>query len=117
MWFRLINLWLSRKRVLHTKNRAYAVFAEFGPNLRIPRRERLVQEFPDVSESVVRDWLGEFENVEAQVWYLVDGVGTKGLCQSSAMASIQDSFPWMSSKTLALVLARIRYFAVHEGAR
>ena len=46
--------WLFRKPTIEElKNKAYIIYTEFGPKLRIPRDKRLADKFPQVDKLTI----------------------------------------------------------------
>ena len=99
----------------HVKSRAFIVYNEFGPSLRIPRHERLCREFPEIADENIEAWLKEFKEMDALTWKLAEEIGKSHLRQSDFYSSFSKAYPWLNREGLDKACNRCGYYMWHEG--
>jgi hypothetical protein len=97
------------------KDKAFAIYMEFGPKLRIDRAERLQQCFPQLEAATIAVWIEEFKRFDSLIWKVAEA-GASSAYTSAEMAEIfRDKFPDYGSSSLRLAAGRAGYYAWHEG--
>lgn len=99
------------------KSRAYLVWAEWGPNLSIPRAERLATEFPTVPATTRADWLQEFAAIEHAIWGAAEKGADKSMDLGQFAELLRKTFPFMSDQAVRKAWFLANYYAWHEGYR
>jgi hypothetical protein len=99
------------------KNEALRIFLEFGPELKIPRQERMAASFPDVPASERTKWFREFQAIDKEIWKIV-GEGAIGRVTGEAIGDrLRGRFPWLDDETVGVLINRAGYYAWREGYR
>jgi hypothetical protein len=94
---------------------AYAVYAEFGPALKTPRRDRLRAQFSGLDEAELDAVLLTMERVSATVWALARrGGGTKG-GDGLIEKMLREAHPFLTGAGLSRAAFLVNYYAWHEG--
>lgn len=97
------------------KDYGYHVYAEFGPELRIPRFDRLKEVFPKISDNEVAEWIADFKRVDDLIWQVAQCGGASRVGRARASDLFSQRFEWLSGKGLSTALSRSDYIAWHEG--
>lgn len=97
------------------KNNAFLIYSEFGPNLRIPRRERLAAKFPGLSENRMTAWIEDFKAVDASIWELAEEGGPRGISKEEFSGVLLRRHPFLRQSGLDRAWSRGGYYAAHEG--
>ena len=97
------------------KSRAWRIFREWGPKLRIDRFERLQAKFPKESEETIRAWMDDFDTVEDTIWRIAIAGGREFHSEDKCRSILAGAHPWMSPKSLTKALGLADYLAWHEG--
>ncbi len=105
----------SSAALLKRKNQAYLVYTEWGPDLLIPRDERLADQFPEVTADVRHAWMTEFDRVEAAIWQVAEAGGPRTSSFESFKRRMKQAFPFMNDEALSRAWTRTGYYAWHEG--
>jgi len=94
---------------------AYAVFEEWGPKRRIPRRERLAARFATLSPAQI-DWLlPRLEAVSQTVWRLAESGGPARLGSAAVSQRLRAEHPFLHAAGLRQAEFLVRYHAWHDG--
>jgi hypothetical protein len=96
-------------------NRAYLVYAEWGPNLSIPRDQRLRDEFPQVDETKIQAWITEFDAVRGEISRLAELGGPKTYSLQAFGGIMRQKFPWMDEPSLRFAHTVMGYYAFVDG--
>jgi hypothetical protein len=96
-------------------DRAYAVFEEWGPKRRIPRKARLAETFPELSEPEIESTLETLGQVTETVWAIAKLGGEPKLGRDKVTALLQDRHPFLEAEGLRRALFLTNYYAWHEG--
>jgi hypothetical protein len=105
------------------KSKAYLVYAEWGPELRKPRIQRLRETFPLLPDAQLQEWLQEFERVTKAVWRFAEEETPKTPRDVSFRtdtvfsAIFTQQFPWMNDEALSRAWFLSYYYSWHEGYR
>ncbi len=98
-----------------TKSKAYLVYAEWGPDLRIPRDERLAACFPALSAVERVEWIALFDAVEQEIWRYAK-TGDARLHPFLRFAKhMRVRFPFMNDAALRKAWWLTGYYTWHEG--
>jgi hypothetical protein len=99
----------------HPKDKAFSIYMEFGPELRIPREVRLRQCFPRIDGATISGWIEEFKRFDSLIWKVAEA-GASSAYSSEEMTNIfREHFPDYGGSSLRLASARADYYAWHEG--
>jgi hypothetical protein len=94
---------------------AYALYAEFGPALKTPRRERLRTKYSSLSEIDLDALMLAMEKVSVTVWALAECSGDKSRTEGMVEARLQTEHPFLCGIGLARAKFLVNYYAWHEG--
>ena len=97
------------------KNEAYLIFAEWGPDLRIPREKRLADCFAEVPNDTRAAWLGEFKRIDQAIWQVAEQGAQKHYSFDTFGAHMRTVFPFMNEAALNKAWTLANYYAWHEG--
>jgi hypothetical protein len=97
------------------KSRAYVVYSEFGPSLRIPRFDRLVAEFPQAGSPAINEWLKNFKEMDAAIWKLAEEGGRTNIRRNDFLKSFSSVYPWLDEPGLQRAWFLCTYYIWHEG--
>ena len=99
----------------NTKSEAYLVYAEWGPDRRIPRDERLAACFPTLTDVERAEWMAIFDAVEREIWRYAE-TGNVRLHPFLRFAEhMRDRFPFMNDAALRKAWWLAGYYTWHEG--
>lgn len=102
-------------RVRFPKDYGFHVYAEFGPDMRIPRTERIKEVFPKLSDDSVAEWIADFKQIDELIWRVASCGGASKLGRAKVADVFSQQFAWLSGMGLKTALSRSDYFAWHEG--
>lgn len=109
-------MWLFRKPTQEdVKNKAYLIYAEWGPKSQIPRENRLADKFPKISADVIRAWIEEFKRIESEIWKVAQGGGPQCHTFRTFRTRMSASFPFLNRAALKKAWFLVRYYTWHEG--
>ena len=97
------------------KNNAFLIYSEFGPDLRIPRSERLSAEFRGLSETRLTGWIEDFKAVDASIWELAREGGPRGISKEEFSGVLLTRHPFLQQSGLDRAWSWGGYYAAHEG--
>jgi hypothetical protein len=98
-----------------TKSEAYLIYSEWGPSSRIPRDERLAEQFPDLDEAMRTAWMAEFDQVEREIWRFAESGGPRLHSLDAFKRRMTTAFPFMNDDALGRAWSLATYYTVHEG--
>ena len=102
-------------RMRHPKSAAFEIYMEFGPQLRIPRDERLSKLFPDQPREEISAWIEDFKSVDAEIWRLAEEGGDTARSHEEITRILKTQFPFLEASALNVASTRIGYYVWHEG--
>ena len=109
-------MWLFKKPTPDDlKNNAYLIYSEWGPDLRIPREERLAKQFPHIPEDLRQAWIEEFKRIDREIWEVAEEEGPKVHTSGSCRKRLKKAFPFMNRAALNRACFLAEYYAFHEG--
>jgi hypothetical protein len=94
---------------------AYVLYAEFGPGLKIPRRDRLRTGYSALSEAEIDTLMLAMEKVTATVWAIAQGSGDKLRVEGRTEALLLAEHPFLQGVGLARAKFLVNHYAWHEG--
>ncbi len=97
-----------------TKSEAYLVYSEWGPDLRIPRDERLAACFPALTAEERVEWMALFDAVEREIWRYAE-TGNVRLHFPRFEKHMRECFPFMNDAVLKRAWWLVGYYTWHEG--
>lgn len=107
-------MWFFRKPTIEElKNKAYIVYTEFGPKLKIPRDKRLADKFPQVDKLTIDLWISEFKRIDTEIDEFLSE--TNGFNAEEFRKQISAKHPFMNKKSLERAEFLGSYMAWHEG--
>jgi hypothetical protein len=93
----------SKPTIEDLESKAYLVYHEFGPKLRIPREERLLKKFPQVERTIIKIWLDQFKSIDREIGSFT---GTSIDFDSKELKThLKERFPFMNKKALEEAVA------------
>ncbi|RYX84897.1 hypothetical protein EON83_08125 [bacterium] len=95
------------------KSRAYLTWAEWGPDARIPRDERLATIYPDLTTAERIAWIKEFGQIESFVWQLAEEGKAQALSREDFTALIHQRFPFMDDEAVGKAHFLASYYQWH----
>lgn len=96
-------------------DRAYAVFEEWGPIRRVPRKVRLTQTFPELDDPEIEALIDKLNRVSQTVWTVAELGGEPKLGRDKVVALLQDRHPFLKDEGLRRAVFLTNYYAWHEG--
>ena len=109
-------MWPRRNSpVDRTKNEAYLIYSEWGPDRRIPRAERLASQFPNTDEATRTAWMAEFDGIEREIWRFAESGGPRLHSLDAFKKRMTAAFPFMNDQALGRAWSLATYYTVHEG--
>src|SRR5262249_36551068 len=97
------------------KNKAYLIYSEWGPELRIPREKRLADLFQQIQEDIRVAWIEEFKRIDGEIWKVAEEGGPKVYTLESFRERMNKTFPFMNKAALQRGWFLAQYYAWHEG--
>lgn len=97
------------------KSDAFLIYNEWGPNLRIPREDRLKAYFPKISSEVLRNWIIEFDSIHSFVWEIAKKGAGKSVKLDKFREDILRLHGFMNDEAIKKVWWLSNYYAWHEG--
>jgi hypothetical protein len=97
------------------KDAAFTVYSEFGPKRRIPREQRLKEEFQSCSNEEIQNLISEFKKVDDRIWQIAAGGGDAILGSEFVTSKLQTAFPFLTSAGLKRAHFLVNYYSWHEG--
>jgi len=94
---------------------AYAIYEEFGPQRRIPRRRRLKRKFPALTDADLDELLPQMDAVTETVWKLAERGGMSKMDKEAITAALQAAHPFLKDAGLTRAFFLVNYYAWHEG--
>jgi hypothetical protein len=98
-----------------TMDGAFEIYGEFGPNLRVPRKERLAKAYPSLSSEEIDDLLNQMKKVDGTVWSVAELGGEPKLGKQKVAEALQAKHPFLRNGGLARASFLATYYAWHEG--
>ena len=94
---------------------AYATLEEFGPERGKPVAQRLMKEFPRLSDAEREEIVSTLEQIRATVWALAEQGGESKMKKVDIIAALQAAHPFLQGAGLEQAAFLVNYFAWHEG--
>jgi hypothetical protein len=94
---------------------AYEVYDEFGPARRIPRRDRLHQQYPRLTEGEMDKLVSEMKEISKTVWSIAELGGEEKIGKDKIIALLQARHPYLKAGGLTRATFMVNYLAMHEG--
>ena len=111
--------WRRRARHLrrraHPKDFAFRVAYGWGPEMKLPKIERLRKHLPWVSDAELLSWIPELEEAEKFLGPLVEEGGPKVVGQAEVERRIKARYPFLVEEGLRQALFLVSYHAMHDG--
>jgi hypothetical protein len=111
--------WRQRERRdfrrAHPKDYAFRVAFSWGPELRLPKIERLRKHLPWVSERDLTSWIPELEQAERSLAAIVEAGGPRVLGEEEVERRIKELNPFLVGEGLRQAKFLVSYFAMHDG--
>lgn len=99
----------------NTKSAAYLIYTEWGPQLSIPRDQRLSQEFVEIPSDTLAAWMEEFNKIEHEIWKIAEQGGPKTFSYADFKKRMRKIFPFMNEEALSRAWTLCGYYTWHEG--
>ena len=94
---------------------AYEVYEEFGPARRIPRRDRLHQQYPRLTEGEVDTLVNEMKEISKTVWSIAELGGEAKIGKDKIVALLRARHAYLKAGGLTRATFMVNYLATHEG--
>jgi hypothetical protein len=78
-----------------TLDAAYEIYEEFGSLRRIPRVQRLPEEYPRLTESELDVLMNEMKEISKTVWSIAERGGEGRLGREKVIALLQSRHPYL----------------------
>jgi len=98
-----------------SKSEAYLVYAEFGPEARIPRETRLRGRFGTLAKPTLTQWLQDFDKIDKALWRLARELGPLNPPYETFAATLREEFPFLDESALRHAYNRCGYYMAREG--
>jgi hypothetical protein len=98
-----------------TLDAAYEIYEEFGPLRRIPRRERLGQIFPRLTDVELDTLMDEMKRISQTVRSIAERGGDSTLGKEGVITALQARHPHLRGGGLTQATTMVTYVTVHEG--
>lgn len=99
----------------HPKDYAFRVAFAWGPEMKLPKIERLQKHLPWVSQQELASWVPELEQAERSLGRLVEEGGPKVLGEAVVLQRIKEQSPFLVAEGLRQALFLVSYGAMHDG--
>lgn len=96
---------------VNPKDYGYCVFAEFGPEVRIPRDQRLKEKFPRLAAATLTEWLADYEGLTEWIGRIADRGGADSIGRAETEQACMKSFPWLRRRGLRTAMFLTNYIA------
>ena len=96
-----------------TFNKALRVFQEFGPLRRLPRAQRLSEEFPSLSGREICDLIERFKKIEEAVYAFAEEARDGQISDAAGKAKLKAECPMLSDELVSTTFGQAMYF-VHK---
>jgi hypothetical protein len=93
------------------KDYGYCVFAEFGPEMRIPRDQRLREQFPRLASDTLTEWLADYQRLTEWIGCIADRGGADSIGRAETEQACMKSFPWLRRRGLRTAMFLTNYIA------
>ena len=109
--------WHTRRasRRANPKDYAFRVAYAWGPDLKLPKIERLKKHLTWVSEQELESWLPELEQAEKSLGFLAEEGGPKVLGETEVERRIKAMSPFLVAEGLRHAKFLVGYAAMHDG--
>ena len=94
---------------------AFAKLEAFGPDLALPKEQRLRKEFPRIPPSNEEEVLKQVRLVSDTVWSLAERGGEAKMKKQDIISELQRAHPFLRHSGLKQALFLVNYYAWHEG--
>ena len=94
---------------------AYCAYSKWGPSLRLPPTQRILQTLPKTPPEVAAAWVLEFQALDKAIWVLVNQGGSFKLGDEEVTRQLQADFPFLRKRGLKQALHEVNWHAWHEG--
>jgi hypothetical protein len=94
---------------------AYSIFDEWGPDRRIPRKERLSRTYPKLTSNQIEALLGQLAEVHGTVWNIAKSGAEPKLGRDRVIELLQTRHPFLRGAGLKHAIFLANYYAWHEG--
>ncbi len=74
-------------------NQAFSIFAQWGPQRRIPVRTRWQEAFPQVTDAEMDEWTAEFRQIDEFAFSVAQQVRDRTLNQEEAIGQMNERYP------------------------
>lgn len=108
-------MWRRKSSTSKTKSEAYLIYSEWGPDRQIPRDERLAACLPQTDEATRLTWMGEFDEVERQIWAYAEAGVARLQGRVEFQRRMAATFPFLNDDALGRTWSLAVYYTVHEG--
>jgi hypothetical protein len=99
----------------HILDSAYGKLESFGPDLALPKDERLKKEFPRLGGGDEEEILRQVDLVSKTVWSLAERGGEAKMKKEEIVAELQAAHPFLRDGGLKQAIFLVNYYAWHEG--
>jgi hypothetical protein len=96
-------------------DKAYSIYDEWGPKRQIERKQRLGEEFNQLSSQEIEQVLDIMKKVVDTVWDIAKQGGEAKLGKARVAKLLQEKHPFLESDGLERALFLVNYYAWHEG--
>ena len=96
-------------------DKAFAEMTAFGPDLGLPKPERLKKIFPCITASQSKNIILQVDAVSTTVWAFTKRGGEARIDKKDIVAELQAVHPFLQKEGLNQALFLINYHAWHEG--
>lgn len=94
---------------------AYEVYEDFGPARRVPRRDRLRQQYPHLTEEEMDTVMNEMKEISKTVWSIAGLGGEAKVGKNKIVALLQERHAYLKAGGLIRAAFMVNYLATHEG--
>jgi hypothetical protein len=94
---------------------AYAVYEEFGPDRRVPRRDRLPRIHPRLTASEMDALMMEMSEISKTVWSIAELGGETKIGRDKIIELLQARHQYLKGPGLTRATFMVNYLALHEG--
>jgi hypothetical protein len=96
-------------------DKAYIIYDEFGPDRRIDRKERLKNEFGQLTSGEITVLIKHMKAVSQTVWSIAEKGGEIKLGRLKVIKLLQARHPFLKTNGLDRAVFMVNYYAWHEG--
>jgi hypothetical protein len=98
-----------------TKSKAYEVYTEFGPKLRIERFKRLNDKFKGIEKDKLIEWIEEFNKIDKEIYDFI--ASDKNKTKNELIKILNSKYNFMNNKAIKRAIFLTWYYSWKDGIK